>query len=82
LFKILELKGLIDGSFFLIEPYFIIRDKSNFRFRRLYSQKADKAKGVQADQIIELHGYYACKDHPEWLGRIHYHDAERKKRLI
>jgi hypothetical protein len=42
--------------------FFIIRAKSNFRFRRLYSQKADKAKGVQADQIIELHGFYARKD--------------------
>jgi hypothetical protein len=37
--------------------FFIIRAKSNFRFRRLYSQKANKAKGVQADQIIELQSF-------------------------
>jgi hypothetical protein len=62
--------------------FFIIRAKSNFRFRRLYSQKADKAKGVQADQTIELHGFYARKDYPDRLRRIRYYDAEKKKRLI
>ena len=62
--------------------FFIIRAKSNFRFRRLYSQKADKAKGVQADQIIELHGFYARQDYPDRLRRIRYYDAEKKKRLI
>jgi Transposase DDE domain len=62
--------------------FFIIRAKSNFRFRRLYSQKADKAKGVQADQIIELHGFYARKDYPDRLRRIRYYDVEKKKRLI
>jgi hypothetical protein len=62
--------------------FFIIRAKSNFRFRRLYSQKADKAKGIQADQIIELHGFYARRDYPDRLRRIRYYDAEKKKRLI
>jgi hypothetical protein len=62
--------------------FFIIRAKSNFRFRRLYSQKADKAKGVQADQIIELHGYYVRKDYPDRLRRVRYYDAKKKKRLI
>ena len=62
--------------------FFIIRAKSNFRFRRLYSQKADKAKGVQADQIIELHGFYSRQDYPDRLRRVRYYDAEKKKRLI
>jgi len=62
--------------------FFIIRAKSNFRFRRLYSQKADKPKGVQADQIIELHGFYAHKDYPDRLRRVRYYDAEKKKQLI
>jgi hypothetical protein len=62
--------------------FFIIRAKSNFRFRRLYSHKADKAKGIQADQIIELHGFYARKDYPDRLRRVRYYDAEKKKRLI
>lgn len=62
--------------------FFVIRAKSNFRFRRLYSQKADKAKGIQADQIIQLHGFYARKDYPDRLRRVRYYDAEKKKRLI
>lgn len=62
--------------------FFIIRAKSNFRFRRIYSQPVDKSKGVQADQIIELHGFYVRKDYPERLRRIRYFDAEKNKRLI
>lgn len=62
--------------------FFIIRAKSNFRFRRVYSQPVDKSKGVQADQIIELHGFYVHKDYPERLRRIRYFDAEKNKRLI
>jgi hypothetical protein len=62
--------------------FFIIRAKSNFRFRRIYSQPVDKTKGVQADQIIKLRGFYARKDYPERLRRIRYLDPERKKRLI
>lgn len=62
--------------------FFIIRAKSNFRFRRIYSQPVDKSKGVQADQIIELHGFYVHKDYPERLRRIRYYDAQKNKRLI
>jgi hypothetical protein len=62
--------------------FFIIRAKSNFRFRRIYSQPADKSIGIQADQIIELHGFYARQDYPERLRRIRYFDAEKNKRLI
>jgi hypothetical protein len=62
--------------------FFIIRAKSNFRFRRIYSQPIDKAKGVQADQIIKLRGFYARKDYPERLRRVRYFDPEKKKRLI
>lgn len=62
--------------------FFIIRAKSNFRFRRMYSQPADKSIGIQADQLIELHGFYVRKDYPERLRRIRYFDAEKNKRLI
>ena len=62
--------------------FFIIRAKSNFRFRRIYSQPVNKSKGVQADQIIELNGFYVHRDYPERLRRIRYFDAEKNKRLI
>ena len=64
------------------KAFFVIRAKRNFRFRRLYSQAAERTQGVQADQIIELHGFYACKDYPARLRRIRYFDAEKNKRLI
>ena len=62
--------------------FFVIRAKRNFHFRRLYSQPADKSKGLQADQIIHLHSFYAWKDYPERLRRIRYFDAEKNKRLV
>ena len=64
------------------KAFFVIRAKRNFRFRRLYSQIVDKTQGIQADQIIELHGFYACKDYPARLRRIRYFDTEKNKRLI
>jgi hypothetical protein len=62
--------------------FFIIRAKSDFRFRRMYSQPAQKSKGIQADQVVELHGFYVRKDYPERLRRIRYFDVEKNKRLI
>lgn len=62
--------------------FFVIRAKRNFRFRRIYSQVVDKSKGIQVDQIVELHGFYARRDYPERLRRIRYFDPEKKKRLI
>jgi hypothetical protein len=62
--------------------FFVTRAKSNFVFKRLYSQPVDKSSGVQADQIITISGFYALKDYPEKLCRIRYFDAETKKRLV
>ena len=64
------------------QAFFVTRPKSNFVFKRLYSQPVDKSTGVQVDQIITVAGFYALKDYPEKLRRIRYFDAETKKRLI
>jgi hypothetical protein len=61
--------------------FFVTRAKSNFDFKRLYSQPVDKSTGVQADQIIGLNGFYAQKDYPEKLRRIRYFDSLNNKRL-
>ena len=37
--------------------FFVVRAKSNFAYKRLYSNKKDKAKGIKYDQIIKLTGY-------------------------
>lgn len=62
--------------------FFITRAKSNFDFKRLYSQPMDKTTGVLCDQIIALNGFYAKKDYPDKLRRIRYYDADNNKTLI
>ncbi len=62
--------------------FYVIRAKSNFRFKRLYSRPVDKSTGVQSDQIIALEGFYSHKAYPDKLRRIRYFDAEQNKRLI
>jgi len=62
--------------------FFVTRAKSGFRFRRLYSQPVDKASGLQCDQIVSLHGFYARKDYPGKLRRIRVDDPDKDRRLV
>ena len=62
--------------------FFVTRAKSNFVFKRLYSQPVDKSTGVRADQIIMVTGFYTLLDYPEKLRRIRYFDIETKKRFV
>ena len=62
--------------------FFVIRAKSNFRFRRLYSHPIDKKAGLKCDQTILLTGFYSSRGYPEKLRRIKYHDAETNKTLV
>jgi hypothetical protein len=62
--------------------FFITLAKSNFKFRRLYSNKVDKTTGVRCDQVIMLKGFYAKKDYPDKLRRIRYYDAENNRTLV
>lgn len=62
--------------------FFITRAKSNFDFKRLYSQHVDKTTGILCDQIIVLKGFYAKKDYPDKLRRIRYYDAGNNKTMV
>jgi hypothetical protein len=62
--------------------FFVTRAKSNFVFKRLYSQPVDKSTGVRADQIIMVTGFYTLMDYPERLRRIRFYDVETKKLFI
>ncbi len=66
----------------LARAFYVIRAKSNFVFKRLYSRPVDKSTGVRADQIITVTGFYTLKDYPEQLRRIRYFDSETKKRFV
>ena len=79
-------RGYIDFSRLytlnLSQATFIIRAKSNFKFRRLYSHPVDKATGLRCDQTIVLSGFYPSKNYPEKMRRIKFYDAERNKNLV
>ena len=62
--------------------FFIIRAKSNFRFRRLYSAPVDKSTGLICDQTVVPTGVRTKKDYPEKLRRIKYFDHETQKRFV
>lgn len=66
----------------LLSAYFVVRAKSNFKFKRIYSQKVDKSTGVQTDQIGKLTGFYASKDYPEKLRKVKYYDSEMNRTFI
>jgi len=66
----------------LQHAFYVIRAKSNLKFRRIYSHQADKASGVKCDQTILLAGFYTSKEYPEKLRRIKYHDTETGKTFV
>ncbi len=61
--------------------FFVIRSKSNFQFRRLYSQAVDKSIGLISDQTIVLTTFYSAQAYPEKLRRVRYFDIETGKWL-
>lgn len=62
--------------------YFVIRSKSNLKFKRMYSNKVDKSTGIIYDQIGKLLGHYVSVDYPEKLRRIKFYDQENDRELI
>ena len=59
--------------------FFVVRAKSNFAYKRLYSNKKDKTSGVKYDQIIKLTGYKSKKLYPDKLRKIKYYDKRKNK---
>lgn len=62
--------------------YFVIRARSNTRFRRLYSRPVDKATGLRCDQTIVLDGTYSGRTYPDKLRRIKLHDPKTAKTFV
>jgi IS4 transposase len=65
----------------LFHASFIIRAKSNLRFRRLYSHQVDKSTGLRSDQTIILTGINSAQYYPERLRRVRYYDRESDNHL-
>ena len=66
----------------LFPAFFVIRAKSNFRCRRLNSQKVDKTLGLRSDQRIVLTTKKSSAAYPETLRRVSYVDLDTKKRFV
>jgi transposase len=62
--------------------FFVIRAKSNLKFRRIYSHPINKSTGLRCDQIIRLTGYYPAKGFPEKLRRIKYYDQQSGRTFV
>jgi hypothetical protein len=58
--------------------FYVIRAKSNLRFKRRYSLEPDRAMGVVCDQIGTLTGFYSTQDYPAPLRRVRIKDDEGK----
>ena len=79
-------KGYIDYSrLYAIEQakaFFVTRAKENFAFKRVYSNSANKKRGIICDQLVNLTGHYASINYPDRIRRIKYHDNEKEKTFI
>lgn len=58
------------------DAFFVTRAKENMNYRRLYSAKVNKSKGIKCDQTIMLNNYYSAKEYPGKIRRINYYDIE------
>ena len=61
--------------------FFVVRAKSNIKFRRRYSAAADQSTGVRCDQTIVLTGAKTRKRYPQPLRRVGYYDAQSNRRF-
>lgn len=58
------------------QAFFVTRAKDNMNYRRIYSAKSNRDKGVMCDQTIMLNGFYSVQDYPEKLRRVKYYDKD------
>ena len=63
------------------KAYFVIRSRSNIKFRRIYSHPVDKSTGLKCNQTIALTGVDSPKYYPETLRRVRFFDAENNNHL-
>ena len=61
--------------------FFVVRAKSNTKYRRRYSRPVEKSTGALCDQTIVLTGTHSKKDYPQPLRRVQYRDGKTGKTL-
>jgi hypothetical protein len=63
------------------QAFFVIRAKSNFQCRRLYSRPVDKTADLICDQTILLTGFYSHNAYPDKLRRVRFYDRDNDRYL-
>ncbi len=66
----------------LAKAFFVVRAKSNVKFKRMYSNKIDKSTGVKYDQTGKIEGFYSSKNYPAKIRKVKFHDSEKDRTLI
>jgi hypothetical protein len=62
--------------------FFVVRTRSNMKFRRRYSRPVDTSTGLRSDQTIVLTGADSADDYPAPARRIHFFDEEHGRHLV
>ena len=66
----------------LCGSFFVLRAKSNTKFRRVKSNPADRSIGIICDQVVTPGGKTSKKRYPEKLRRIKFRDSEKEKTFV
>ena len=61
------------------QAFFVIRAKSNIKYRRLYSHPVKKRTGLRCDQTIMFTVYQSAKDYPEKLRLVRFIDPDGRR---
>lgn len=64
------------------DSFFIVRAKTNLRFKAVKSTKVDKATGLRCDQLIRLQVPKSHKQYPEKIRRIKYYNKQKDMTFI
>ena len=96
--NVLDLLPIEAGSFYVMDrgyldfrrlfvmhqagAFFVTRAKSDMDARRVYSDVADRSRGVICDQRVMLNGRSTSKKYPEQIRRIRFKDPESGKTLV
>lgn len=62
--------------------FFVVRAKSNLKFKAVASTKIDKTTGLRCDQSIKLCVPKSRKQYPEKLRRIKYYDTKKNMTFV
>jgi hypothetical protein len=61
---------------------FVIRAKTNLKYRVLDSGQPDKDSGIKSDQCIALTGINSTQKYPDCLRRVRYFDVDTQRTFV